>query len=362
MKCIGFVLGSIQGNGGIARVVSLVANELVKNPDINVHIISFSIPEAEADYRYDERIIMHRLYDSRVSMTTAILKKHAIKKLAEIIDKNDIDIIVACGELFFPLSILASKKRNIKCWCWEHSNPAGTTDHKFQAICRKFAVQNADKIIVLTKSAEKYYCDEFKTKATKVIQIYNPVDQLAFSTNRSIQKENKLISVGRLTYQKNFQNLIEIASQVLVDNEWTWDIYGEGEDRKELETMIKERRLSDRIRLMGQVSNLYEVYPKYSIQVMTSRYEGFPMSLLEGEANGLPLVSYDIPTGPNEIIVNNVNGLLVEAGNTDEMVKGIRYLISDSYTRNEMSQNSLEMAKRFTIDSIVKGWEKMIYE
>lgn len=138
---------------------------------------------------------------------------------------------------------------------------------------------------------------------------------------------------------------------------WTWDIYGEGELKDSLQKMINENGLSEKIRLMGQVSDLYDRYRDYAFMVMTSRYEGFPMSLIEGAANRLPLISFDIPTGPNEIIVDGVNGYLINADSDKDMVVKIRKLIENQEIRESMSKEVYQLTQAFAMERILKQWK-----
>ena len=114
---------------------------------------------------------------------------------------------------------------------------------------------------------------------------------------------------------------MKVASEVLPKfPDWQWDIFGQGEDLEELIRLAKEAQIDEQMHFNGQVTDLYERYKQYSIMVMTSRYEGFPMTLLEGIGNGLPLVSFDIPTGPSEIIDDGENGYLLQEGDINGMV------------------------------------------
>ena len=324
MLKIGFLLGNFQTNGGIGRVTSIIADELCKKDEIEITTISYFKTDAPVLYDISSSINQYVLFSAPVSMVKAILKYSAIKKLRAIIEKENLDIIVGCGALFYPLVILAAKGTNAKTICWEHTDPATTHDYNFQGVARKLAVKSADKIVVLTKSAQKYYLETLKVKKDKLYQIYNPVSKDAAKSKEYNGNSKKIISVGRLSYPKNFSALIDIASNVLSQYpDWTWDIYGEGEERAELTAKIESKNLVGKVNLKGQVYDLYDRYGDYSFQVMTSRYEGFPMSLIEGAVNRLPLISYDITTGPNELIVDGVNGYLVEKENTNEMTKKI---------------------------------------
>lgn len=357
MKNVCFLLGNAKGDGGIARVVSIITNELAQYEDLKITIVSYSLSRIENDYEYNKRITLLKLFDHDTPMVKGILKEHAIALMKEIIQKEQIDIVFACGDLYFPLAIMSCRGSKAKCFCWEHSDPRGTTDHKFQKICRELAVLMADKILVLTKAAEKIYVSDYKAKQDRIIQIYNPVSNEAYSSKIYDINSKKIISVGRLSYQKNFQLLISIAREVFQDrNDWVWDIYGEGEDRSNLEQLIAEYHLEGRVNLKGQVDNLYSVYNQYSFQVMTSRYEGFPMSLLEGAANNLPLISFDIPTGPSEIIVDGLNGYLIKNENIEEMTNKIKLMMNNSLLRNDMSKQAGEMVRQFSLEHIIQRW------
>lgn len=176
-------------------------------------------------------------------------------------------------------------------------------------------------------------------------------------------ESKKIVSVGRLTYQKNFEAAIQVASQILIRYpDWTWDVYGQGEDMEKLQATAQECGIYAKMHFCGQVSDLYDRYRNYSLMVMTSRYEGFPMALLEGVGNGLPLVSFDIPTGPNEIIEDGVNGYLIEPFNIDRMVERISRLIENNVLRISMSQASFAKVSEFKEEEITPKWIKMFSE
>lgn len=363
MRNICFLLGNVQGNGGIARVVSIIANELCKNDNYRITLISYCPAAEPAGYAYSEKIEFAQLYSERIPMTKAILAGNAVGRLKKTLAEAKADVLIACGALYFPLAVLAAAKSKAKCFCWEHSDPAGTSDHKFQMLSRKIAVKKADKIIVLTKAAREYYDKMLGAGEEKLLQIYNPVSNKAANSAHYDAESKKILSVGRLTYQKNFQLLVEIAETVLAEHsDWMWDICGEGEDRAELEKMIEGKGLETRLFLRGQVKDIYQKYREYAFLVMTSRYEGFPMSLIEGAANRLPLVAFDVPTGPAEIISDGENGYLIEADKKELMTGRICALIENAELRKRMSARAYEGSKSFELKGIIKTWEGILTE
>lgn len=357
MKKICFLLSGFQKSGGIERVTSTLANALSAESEIEVHTIAY-VQEKDVPlfFPLDERIQQHDLYDGFTTMKQALLKKKAIQRVRRIVKDHQIDVLIACGALYFPLARLATWGTSAKCWCWEHTDPAVTADHQFQMVCRKFGIRFADKLIVLTKAAAKSYVNDLGAASHKMVQIYHPVPR-ALAPQAYAAESKKIISVGRLSYAKNFSLLLDIASDVLPKYPgWTWDIYGEGEERQALEEKILRLGLQDRVHLKGAVNDLSARYPAYAFLVMTSRFEGFGMVLAEGMAAGLPLVSFDVPSGPNEIISHDRNGLLVPPEDRAAMGTAITRLIEDENLRVSMSAAAKERAKDFSMKAILRQW------
>ena len=125
--------------------------------------------------------------------------------------------------------------------------------------------------------------------------------------------------------------------------------------------LAKEAQIDEQMHFNGQVTDLYERYKQYSIMVMTSRYEGFPMTLLEGIGNGLPLVSFDIPTGPSEIIDDGENGYLLQEGDINGMVYRLDQLMSNQNLRIAMSDNSRTKSRAFAIQDITEEFGKTLH-
>jgi glycosyltransferase involved in cell wall biosynthesis len=357
---IGFLLGGFTGIGGIARVTNIILKDFSDNSDHELFTITFVKDGKNQNYEIPDNVYRFHLFDKRISMSKAMLLKGAVKKLKNIIKKNNLDVIVAAGVLYYPLARLAVKGTNCRFIAWEHINPHTVSDYRFQAWGRKNA-RKASHSIVISKTGYDYYRDNLKIDKSKLSLIYNPIDP-KIDMNKMYNAESKqIISVGRLSYQKNFQSAIRIAAQVFAKRpDWTWHIYGEGEEREQITQLINDLNLQDKVVLKGSVKNLYDLYGNYSFLVMTSRYEGFPMSLLEAGASGLPLVSFDIQTGPNEIIEDGKTGYLIEEKNEELMVDRIITLIDSENLRNFMSENVKKSMSRFSIKTIRKQWFAML--
>ena len=186
-------------------------------------------------------------------------------------------------------------------------------------------VKNFDKLVVLTKADLK----EWESITNNVQQIYNfsPFK----SSDKSTLDKKRIISVGRLEPQKGFDLLIKAFSKVNKEDlkGYTFHIFGDGEDKEALLKLISNFKLKNFIFLEGISKNIQEEMYNSSMYIMTSRYEGFPMVLLEALSVGLPIISYNCPSGPAEIIENNDCGFLVEFNNTEQLVARTIELINN---------------------------------
>lgn len=350
-----FFLGGLT-SGGIGRVTSILVNEMIKNPEYELYVLSYSKIKKE-DYTIDSKINKSYFLENSMSMTKAILKG-GIFKLKNYLKVNDIDILVSCGVLLSFLSISACKGIKTKCINWEHSSMFnGNRDFKLQSIIRKYAAKNSDLNVVLTDKTKVDYVQKYHISKENIVRIYNPVDPLAYCSKSYNSTSNAIISVGRLSYQKKFEDVIKVASIIFNEHKcWMWHIYGDGEEKENLQKMINANNLQNKVILKGRVSNIYDLYGQYAFIVMTSRYEGFPMTLLEAAGNRLPMISYDIETGPAEIINNLKNGYLVESNNLSQLSNRIESLINNIDLRIKMSQASYQTALKFKLEEIVKEW------
>lgn len=354
MKKVCFFLGDVHGTGGISRVTWIVANRLCDR--FNVCILA-EHKNPIVKYEYRDEVQVDYLFDTRMSVHKRLFSMS--KGIRKYIKKNKIDVLICAGEIFYIPCLLASLALRTRLVCWEHSNVSVKDEHKFQSICRMFGAFGADEIVTLTQADCKRYKEKYGISKCRFI--YNPVDDRLLTDVNYAGDACKIISVGRLCYQKNFGELIEVANKVLPRYpDWSWDIFGEGEEREVLQNKIDEYGLSKQVTLRGNVPNLYQLYKQYSFLVMTSRFEGFPMTLLESTAQGIPSIAYDVLTGPNEIIVNGITGYLIPNGNREQMIEKIEELIVKKEVRNNMSGACVESRCHFECSSIINQWAELL--
>lgn len=169
-----------------------------------------------------------------------------------------------------------------------------------------------------------------------------------------------LLAVGRLDAQKGFDLLLDaFAALAQMHSDWDLVILGEGPQRPALQAQANAAGLEKRIFLPGRAGNVGEWYTRATTYVMCSRFEGFPNTLVEAMAHGLPAVSFDCDTGPRDIIRHEVDGLLVPHGDTAALIAALDRLMSNPTLRQRFAERAVEARERFSMDRIVGMWEEL---
>nr|WP_277755697.1 glycosyltransferase [Rosenbergiella metrosideri] len=217
------------------------------------------------------------------------------------------------------------------------------------------ALKKYDKVVVLTNEDKK----NLKGLNVNAIKIVNPIYYKSLVKGKF---NKKVIAVGRLESQKNFLELIEIWNTFIKKNPgWSLDIAGEGEQRDIIQDRIENYKLENSVTLLGKVDNIEYFYKRSDFCVMTSHYEGLPLSLLEAKAHSLPCVSYDCPTGPSDIINDGIDGFLIKLGDKTSFVEKMNLLSNDQKLFNKFSENTKFTAKKFEFSAIESLWLKLIH-
>lgn len=371
MKIIFCIRGTFN-SGGMEKVLSQKINYFYEKLGCECLIVTTDQKKRKDFFYFNENIKKIDLDINYEENKGSFLKKTIFfiikqfihkKRLKKIILKERPEVIISMGDeekLFLPkikgktktilehhffkeFKILESEKKSFL-----YKVRAKILSKLEGKLIRKY-----DEFLVLTQEDKKYYNDE------RVKVINNALAD--YPKNIANLEAKKIISVGRLEYQKGFDILIEIWKKIAKKYpDWSLDIYGEGELREELQKKIDESDLSNSIFLKGREKNIQDKYLKASIYVMSSRYEGFGMVLVEAQACGLPIVSFDCPCGPKDIISNGKDGFLCKFGDIEEMASRISYLIENEEVRKIMGRKARENSLKFTEERIMKKWEDLL--
>jgi glycosyltransferase involved in cell wall biosynthesis len=183
------------------------------------------------------------------------------------------------------------------------------------------------------------------------------------SVKRDLGAARILLGVGRLEKQKGFDRLLNAFSSLSSRYpDWGMVILGEGALRAELEKQATALGIAARVRLPGAVGNIGQWYEAADLYALTSRFEGFPNTLLEALACGVPAVAVDCETGPGEILRDGTDGLLIPQDHPKALADALKRLMRDAELRNRFSRHAVAVRERFAVERIVEQWEQLFRE
>lgn len=211
-------------------------------------------------------------------------------------------------------------------------------------------VRRFDKFVVLTEEDKGYWGN---LPNITVIPNAN-----TFATSQAAALENKkVIAIGRYTYQKGFERLIE-AWNILSPGfpGWKLDIIGNGEERDKLQDLIHAYHLDGQVTLVSPTKSIDKVYLDASLLAMSSRYEGLPMVLLEAQAFGLPIVSFACKCGPKDIVTDGETGFLAAENDIKGLAQQMAKLMENTQLRKQMGRKAKEASRRYAEDAVMAKW------
>ena len=214
-------------------------------------------------------------------------------------------------------------------------------------------LKRLDRFVVLT--------EEDKASWTELSNVEVIPDPLAFDIDQVSSLTNKrIIAVGRYVYQKGFDLLLHAWKKIEQQHpDWELAIYGMG-DRTPYKHLIDKLQIErHRCHLNGSTSDIKTEYLNSSLFVFSSRFEGFGMVLIEAMACGLPVVSFDCPCGPKDIVRHNEDGLLVPSGNVDSLADALHQMMSDDNLRRQMAKNAVKNVQRYQLDVVCRLWQRL---
>ena len=317
------------------------------------------------------------------TMAAERLKGSVRKRLSRVVEMLDPDVCVSlCGPEVRILPAVAGGRPCVAEYHFSHDKfyrkyggiflypYAWLRTHMLER-----AVSEYDCMVTLTE----HDLPIWKRHCRRVERIFNPVTTPPGQVSRLAEK--RMIAVGRLEDQKNFKDLVS-AWSIVAERcpDWRLEIFGEGKLEHALRSQIARLGLTGSVILRGVVKDIASEYSNSSALLMTSLHEGFPLALVEASSFGLPLISYDCPTGPSEIIVdagdgggvgnvpaatlnqaagNTPNGYLVPVGDVRTLADRICRIASDDNLRLRLGAASKASSHRFTPETIISAWEHL---
>jgi glycosyltransferase involved in cell wall biosynthesis len=357
MKRIVILIQDATTPNGTERAVSNLASLLIKYGGYQVDILSLFSTNKLPAYFFEKNEKINFMF-------TKASRKNIVHKF------------ISCFILWFRLSGYLKENRDVHCiisteyklsfiaFLTRLNNTKLIACEHLDYMMRPFPVRLLKRlyypfvnyIVVLTNADKKLYTYLADNKI-KVIP-----NSLSFMTDIvSDCMEKQIISVGRLVYQKGFDMLITAAVKIKeYAPDWHINIFGSGEDKNDLLNMISNKNLEDYISIYEPTKDIIQEYLNSSIYVMSSRFEGLPMVLIEAQSCGLPIISFNCPQGPSEVIDDKVDGLLIEPNNIEAFSDAVIAIIKDENMRKQFGKMAKINSDKYSPYNIYLLWNTLL--
>lgn len=370
------ILALHLGYGGIENCISNLANSLVDDYEVNI-VSTYKLYEKPVFKLNDKIKIKYLMTDLKpnkqelkqslkklklITFFKELKKSLKILKLKknlmiEVIKNCDSDVIISTRDIHNNWLSKYGRDKTLKIG-WEHNH-----HHNNKRYINKVtkSVLGLDYFVLVSKDLTKFYSEKLKDKKVKCVYIPNSIN--FFPQEKAKLETENLISIGRLSHEKGYLDLIDIFKELhqkYPDSKL--NIIGDGPDRKKIEKKIRDNKLEDYIILHGFQEKEYinKYLEKSSVYIMTSYTESFGLVLLEAFAYGIPCVAYSSAEGANEIISDNWDGYLIKDRDKNKMIKRICELLSNRNRRLIMGANGIKKAQEFDTQKTKQKWIEII--
>lgn len=350
----GFYISSLSG-GGAEKVLITIAQAIADNGVGSVSITS--LEKRPQFYHVNEEKVDLIKIKNHYTGIRALWEDYC--NIRKQIKNDDADVMISflsrCN-LLLLISCMFNRRKVIVC---DRNNPL--KEHSrvvFWLSCLLYA--RANRIVVQTNQIKSFY-PKFLQK--KIVVIENPIDdhKLQKELCREGYNTKRVISMGRLEPQKDFETLIRAFSEANKRfPDWKLHIYGTGEKHNSIQKLINDLKLTDKVILCGRTEQPVVEMSKSDIFVLSSNYEGFPNVLCEAMYAGCACISTDCISGPSELIEQNTNGCLVPIGDTSKMEQALVSYIENEDVRMMNGKNAQRTVERLYVDNIMKKWYSLI--
>lgn len=366
MKLLYFV-NSLTNSGGIERILVDKMNYLAARPTLayEIHVSYFGKKDDALFYQLHSSIFLHPIAiegNSRSFGKRLMVIPNLYKEIKRIVKEVSPDIIInenmKLVSYILPLTFKHIPRIYVIHFSYEgliimdKESFHNSFKQYVMMWLRKSLLKKYDRFVVLTEHDRK----RWNAKTVEVIPNFtNFVEQVPSNLNHK-----KAICVGRLTHQKDMPMLIRAWKLVVEEEpEWILDIWGSGNEYESLKSLIGETGLEKHVFLKGTSQRIEAEYNQASLFVLSSRYEGFALVLLEAMNAGLPCVSFDIP-GCNNLISDGDNGIIAKERTTECLANSIlKYIRLDKEEKLRMQSNALTTVAKYSKERVMQMWMQL---
>lgn len=346
IKKICFVISNFS-IGGAQRITLTLANWLV---DHNVEVQIIAVKRSNNNYELPKKIehlcASNEHDDSFISI---------VKNLRGLIKINKPDIVVTMGVSTSIYSVIALLGMNMIHVISERNDPRHFMGKKIVKNVSHILMRRANGYVFQTEDARNYYSKKIRNKGDI---IPNPIMATNIPDALCVPKKNKIVTMGRLTKQKNHKCLIEAFEKFnQYFDEYTLEIYGSGELYEETQKYIESKGLKDKVILHEACNDVMDKIKDARMFVLSSDFEGMPNALMEAMAMGLPCISTDCPCGGPAFLIDDMhNGILVSIRDQEAIAKAMIKLAEDENLRLELGKNAQLIVNELNTEVICKKW------
>ncbi|MCG2779431.1 MAG: glycosyltransferase [Weeksellaceae bacterium] len=357
------LIDQLHSHGGIEKLVAMKANYWTDIFGYEVKIISTEQGELATVYNLSgevQQVDLNISYNrSRSFFHPENLKKLWINKnrLLKIIRRNKPDFILVASHIPMTYLLPFLKTDAIKVKEFHYSKFSQQRSWKekiFEAVEKYY-----DYLVVLSREEKMFYTSQ------NALVIPNPVNNEDRVLTPILQRKNIAVAALRFAPVKQIEKMVEVWELFYRQNpSWELHLYGEtgNEYYGELLRMVTSKKLESTIVFKGQSDDIHRVFCESQVLLMTSSQECFPMVILEAQSCGVPVVSFDSPTGPRNIINHNKDGILVDLNNVQAFAHALDELVNNPENLMEMSQAAVHNAQHYQIDKVMNLWKNTIFE
>ncbi len=359
---VGFFVSSLGDMGGAVRVAVSLANRMVR--DYRVTIYELTGHDALA-FPLAEGVRTCALHAKEPRIRGRIPEVRTL--LGRLFEKYPCDVLFGIGVEETTVALRPCRDRRIPLVFCDHGALVNQLDDKSTTVLRFLCARFCAKTVVLTTQTLADYRRIFHIGERKLACIPNWIDGGLYAQAERAHTESKaIVWAGRLDAEKGPDLLFDIAKRLMPNNpDWRIDVYGSrvlADDAFDLESALEEAHLASCVRLCGRYRKVAEVLPRYSLGILTSYREGLPLFLLEGMAFGLPLISFDVDTGPRDLIDDKLTGRLIPPYDCEAYACALQELMNSEDMRKRMSGAAREKAQGFLEESIYPSWRRLADE
>lgn len=372
MKIVYLILGTFN-SGGMERVLCNKANWLTEIAGHSLFIITTDQQGRTPFFNFSSRITHYDLGINYTDLkgfgiakkTIGYIQKQRLhkSKLSVLLQELQADIVISMfgPEVGFLYQIQDGSRKILEIHFSKYFRMQQARGglwwvaDKWRSIQDQKYIRKYDKFVVLTHEDKTYWGNHANIEVIHNASTFIPSTQATLDNKR-------VISVGRLTHQKGYDMLVEAWRLVNARHpDWRLTLVGSGEEQEKLQAQIQRLGLSNVIQLLSPTPMIEKEYLDSSIYVLSSRYEGLPMVLLEVMSCGVPAVAFACKCGPRDVITNEKDGLLICPYNIAELAEGICRLIENPYLRRKMGVQAKEIIRhKFSENTIMEQWNTLL--